>query len=88
MIRTDKPPMLLDTTTEGNLLADLRARRTGKLDLCKIRLDGQHTTTGARRADVDQQQLVLRELGDLRLLLVLRLDAEQTTKQEQGNLEL
>ena len=85
---TNQPPMLLNTPTQRDLLANFSARRTCQLDFGKIRLDGQHTTTSTRRADVDQQQLVLCELGDLRLLLILRLYTEQAAEQEQRNLEL
>lgn len=80
--------MLLDTPTESNLLANLRACRARKLDLCKICFDGQHATTGARRADVDEQKFILGQLGDLRLLLVFRLYTKQAAKQEQRDLEL
>ena len=80
--------MLLDTARQCDLLPDFGTRGRRQLNLRQVRLDAQHTPSGRRRADVDEQQLVLRELSHLRLLLVLRLDAEQTTKQEQGNLEL
>ena len=85
---TNQPPMLLDTTRKRNLLAHLRARRRRQLDLRQIRLHAQHPPTRRRRADVDQQQLVLHQLRHLRLLLVLCLHTQQPAQQEQADLEL
>lgn len=69
--------MLLDAARQRNLLPDLRARRRRQLDLREIGLDVQDTSTSGRRADVDEEELVLHELGHLGLFFVLRLDAEQ-----------
>jgi hypothetical protein len=80
--------MLLDPAGQRDLLADLRARRARELDLREVGLDGEHAAAGRRRADVDEQELALCELGDLRLLLVLRLDAEQPAEEEEADLEL
>lgn len=48
----------------------------------------EHTTTGRRRTDVDEEQLALGELRDLGLLLVLSFDSEKSTEQEQADLKL
>ena len=80
--------MLLDSARERDLFADLGARGRRELDLGEVRLDAQHASAGRRRADVDQEELALDELGHLCLLLVLRLDAQQSTQQEQTDLQL
>ena len=84
---TDKPPMLLDTARQGDLLPNLGTRGRRQLNLRQVRLDAQYTPAGRRRSDVDEQQLALGELRDLRLLLVFRLDTEQTAEQEQADLQ-
>ena len=71
--------MLLDAARKRDLLADLGARGRRQLDLGQVRLDAQHAPAGRGRADVDQEELALDELGHLCLLLVLRLDAQQST---------
>jgi hypothetical protein len=68
--------MLLNPPAQRNLLSNLRARRTCQLDLRKIRLDREYTSTRGGRSNVDQQELAFDELRHLCLLLVLRLDAE------------
>lgn len=80
--------MLLDPARERDLLANLRARRGRQLDLRQIRLDAQHTPTGRRRADVDEQELVLHELRDLGLFLVFCFHAEKAPEEEEADLQL
>lgn len=79
--------MLLDTSRECDLLSDLSTCGRSELDLGEISLDGENTSTGRRRTDVDEEELVLDELGDFRLLLVLRLDTKQSAKQEERDLK-
>ena len=79
--------MLLNTSRECNLLADLGTCRRSELYLGKITLDGEDTATGGCRTDVDEKELVFDKLGDFCLFLVLRLDAKQSAKQEQADFE-
>ncbi len=79
--------MLLDTPRQSDLLSDLGTCGRSELDLGKVTLDREYTATGRRRADIDEEELVLDEFGDFCLLLVLRLDTEQSAKQEQRDLK-
>jgi len=72
--------MLLDTARQCDLLANLGTSRRGELDLGKISLNAQDTTTCRGRSNVDEQKLILRELRDLCLLLVFRPDTEQSAE--------
>ena len=68
--------MLLDTSGERDLLANLGTRGRRELDLREVALDAEHTATGRRRADVDEEEFVLDEFGDFCLLLVFSLDTK------------
>lgn len=59
------PPVLLHTSTQRYLLADLCAHWVGEDDLGQIGLDGADAAARGQRADVDHQHLVLRQLLDL-----------------------
>jgi len=72
--------MLLDTARQCDLLANLGTSRRGELDLGKISLNAQDTTTCRGRSNVDEQKLIFRELRDLCLLLVFRPDTEQSAE--------
>lgn len=58
--------MFLHTSTESDLLSDLRAHRVGEDDLGQIGLDGADAAACRQRADVHHQDLVLRQFLDLR----------------------
>ena len=68
--RTDQPPMFLDPSRQRHLFANLGTRRRRELDLGKVTLDAQDASASGRRPNVDQQQLVLCQLGHLGLFLV------------------
>ena len=74
--------MLLDTTRQCDLLANLSTSWRGELDLGKISLNAQDTTTCRGRSNIDEQKLIFRELRDLRLFFVLRPDTEQSAEQK------
>ena len=80
--------MLLDPARKRDLLPDFRARGRRQLDLSQVRLDTQNASASGSRADVDQEELALDQLPHLGLLLVLRLDAQQSAQQEQTDLQL
>lgn len=80
--------MLLDTSAEGHLLANVGAGRAGEDKLGGIVLDGGDLSAGGCRADVDHDDFVLRELGDLGLLSVGGTDTEQTTEEVEVDLDL
>lgn len=80
--------MLVDTSAEGDLLANVCADGAGEDQLGGIVLDGGHLGAGGRGANVDHDDLVLGQLGDLGLLAVGRLDAEQTAQQVKVDFDL
>jgi len=80
--------MLFDPARQGDLLANFCASRRRQLDLGKVSLDTEYTSPGGRRADIDKQQFILYEFCDFSLLLVLRLDSKQPTKEEKADFKL
>ena len=74
--------MLVDPTTESDLLAEFCRGGGVKEDLGEIRLYGDDATSLGRATDVDHEDLVLGEFLNLCLLLVVRLDAKETTEEE------
>ena len=84
---TDEPPMFLNSPGQRYLLTDLGTRGRGQLNLGKVALDAQHASAGRGRANVNQQQLVLGQLGHLGLFLVFCSDAEQATEQKETDFE-
>jgi hypothetical protein len=80
--------MLLDSAGKSNLLANLGTGRAGKLESGSIGLDGDDLGTSGGGTDVDHEDFVLCELGNLGLLAVGGLDTEQTTEQEVVDLDL
>lgn len=79
--------MLLDTATQGNLLADVGAGRAGEDQLSGIILDGGNLGTGRSRANVDHDDLVLGQLGDLGLLAVGSPHTKETAKEIEVDLD-
>lgn len=65
--------MLFNTTRQRYLLSDLGTCRGCELNFRQIRLDAEYPAARGRRADVDEEELVLHELRNFRLLLVLGL---------------
>lgn len=84
----DETPMLLDTSAQGDLLANVGAGRAGQDQLGGVVLDGGYL--GARRGgtNVDHNDLVLGQLGDLGLLAVGGSHTEQATEQVEVHLNL
>jgi hypothetical protein len=80
--------MLLDSAGKGNLLANLGTGRAGKLESGGIGLDGDDLGTSGGGTNVDHEDFVLCELGNLGLLAIGGLDTEQTTEQEVVDLDL
>jgi hypothetical protein len=80
--------MLLDSAGKRNLLANLGTGRAGKLESGGIGLDGDDLGTSGGGTNVDHEDFVLCELGNLGLLAIGGLDTEQTTEQEVVDLDL
>jgi len=80
--------MLLDSAGKSDLLANLGTGRAGKLKSGGIGLDGNDLGTSSGGTNVDHEDFVLCELGDLGLLAVGGLDTEQTTEQEVVDFDL
>ena len=77
---TDQPPVLLDSPGQSNLLSLLSTSRTSQLELSNISLGRNDLCTRGSRSDIDHENFVLGELGNLGLLSVGRLDSEETTE--------
>lgn len=80
--------MLLNSATDGDLLANFRASRAGQAELSGIGLDTKDLGTGSSGTDVNHENFVLSKLGDLGLLAVGGLDTEKTTEKEVVDLDL
>ena len=66
------PPVVVNSSTQGNLLGHISTDGTGKRDLRQVdsfALHGVNATAGAQRADVDSQDLTLTQFNDLRFIL-------------------
>ena len=85
---SNETPVLLNSATDGDLLANFRASRAGQAELSGISLDTNDLSTGSSGTDVNHENFVLSKLGDLGLLAVGGLDTEQTTEKEVVNLDL
>lgn len=85
---SNKTPMLFDSAGKGDLLADLGTGRAGELKSGGVGLDGDDLGTSGGGTNVDHEDFVLRELGNLGLLAIGSLDTEQTTEQEVVDLDL
>lgn len=80
--------MLLNSSADGNLLANLCAGGAGQAELGSIGLDTQDLSTGGSGTNVDHQNLVLSQLGNLGLLAIGSLDTQQAAEQEVVDLNL
>lgn len=80
--------MLLDSAGKSDLLANLGTRGASELQSGGIGLDGDDLGTSGGRTNVDHENFVLCELGDLGLLAIGSLDTEQTAEQEVVDLDL
>ena len=80
--------MLLNTPTEGDLLADVGAGGTGKDKLSSVLLNGCDLGAGGGGADVDHDDLILGQLLDLGLLAVGSPDSEQAAEEVEVDLDL
>lgn len=78
---SNQTPVLFDTPAECHLFANVGASRAYEDKLGSIVLDGGDLGTGGGGADVDHDELVLGEFGDLGLLAVGGPNTEQTTEQ-------
>lgn len=79
--------MLFDTSTQGNLLANVGTGRAGENQLGRIVLDGGNLGTRGRGADVDHDDLVLGELGHPRLLAVSSPDTKEALEEVKVDLD-
>lgn len=80
--------MLLDSSADGNLLSNLRAGGAGQAELGSIGLDTQNLSTSGSGTNVNHQNLVLSQLGNLGLLAIGSLDTQQAAEQEVVDLNL
>lgn len=80
--------MLVDTSAESHLLTDICADGAGQDQLSSVVLDSSDLSTSGRGANVDHDDLVLGQLGDLGLLAVGRLDTKQASEQVEVDLDL
>jgi hypothetical protein len=85
---TDQPPMLLNSSRQGNLLADFCTSGTRQAQLGNITFDTEYFGTSSRAANVDHEDFVLCQLADFCLLAVFGLDAEKTPEQEEVDFEV
>lgn len=85
---SDQTPVLLNSATDGDLLANFRAGGTGQAELSGISLDTEDLSTSSGRTDVNHQDFVLGKLGNLGLLAVGGLDTQQAAEQEVVDLNL
>lgn len=80
--------MLLNSSADGNLLSDLCAGRAGQAELSSIGLDTQNLSTSGSGTNVNHQNLILSQLGNLGLLAIGSLDTQQAAEQEVVDLDL
>src|ERR1035437_6954510 len=73
--------MLLDTPTQGNLLANVCACGARQHQFCSLLLDGRDPCTSRGRTKVHHQHLLLCQLPTLCLLSIRSLNTQQPTKQ-------
>lgn len=85
---SNETPVLFNSARDGDLLTDLCTGGAGQAELSSIGLDTENLGTGSSGTDVDHENFVLGELGDLGLLAIGGLDTEQTTEKEVVNLNL
>ena len=79
--------MLLDSAGKSDLLANFGTGRAGELKSGGIGLDGDDLSTSGGRTNVNHEDFVLCELGNLGLLAIGSLDTEQTAEQEVVDLD-
>jgi hypothetical protein len=80
--------MLLDTSAESNLLANVGTGRAGQDKLSSIVLDSSDLGTSRCGANVHHDNLVLGQLSNLGLLAVGSPDTEKATEEVEVNLDL
>lgn len=85
---TDQSPMLVDTSTQRNLLSLFGTRWRGESDCDISTLDSKNRTTGLRSTNVDKQRFTDNELGHLGLFAIVRLDTQQSSQQKDWLLAL
>lgn len=80
--------MLVDSSGDGDLLANFCAGRGGQGELGRIGLDTENLGTGGGGTNVDHQNLVLSQLGNLGLLAIGGLDTQKAAEQEVVDFDL
>ena len=80
--------MLLDSAGKSDLLANLGTGRAGELKSGGIGLDGDDLSTSGGRTNVNHEDFVLCELGNLGLFAIGRLHTKQSSKQEVVDFDL
>lgn len=80
--------MLFDTSAQSDLLANVGTGRAGQDQLSGIVLDSSDLRSSRGGTNVDHDDLVLGQLGDLRLLAVGSSHTEQAAEEVEVNLDL
>jgi hypothetical protein len=84
----NKAPVLLNTSGQSHLFANLCASGRGERQTGSVSLDGNNLGARSGRTNVDHKHFVLCKLRNLGLLAVCGLDSEQSSKEEVVDLEL
>lgn len=74
--------MLVDTSTQRNLLSLFSTRWRGESDRNVSTLDSEDGTTGLRSTNIDEKRFTHNEFRHLCLFAVVRLDTQQSSQQE------
>lgn len=85
---SNKTPVLLNSSAEGDLLSDLSAGGASQLQSCSIGLDSNDLGTSGCGSNIDHEDLILCQLSNLGLLSIGSLDTEQATQQEVVDFDL
>lgn len=85
---SNKTPMLLDTSAQSNLLANVGTGRAGKNQLGGIVPDSRNLGASRGRANVNHDNLVLGQLSDLGLLAVGGSHTKKTSEEVEVDLDL
>lgn len=85
---TNETPVLLDTARQSDLLADACAGGAGEDQLGGIVLDGNNLGAGRGGTNVDHDDFVLGQLGNLSLLTIGGADTEKTTEKVEVDFDL
>lgn len=79
---SNQSPVLVDSSTQRDLVLCLGTSWCGQCNLGQITLDTQHSSSDLGSTDVDKQLLAGGQFLNLGLFLVCGLDSEQSSEQE------